>query len=154
MSRVFFSVLFLVVALLVGAAQNPTGAQTPPESQGKPTIRSVPAPYSNPTSGVAMYHAYCASCHGADGKGEGPAALALKTQPTNLTTLALKNGGTYPEVHVAAVIKGDALTPAHGDKGMPVWGPVFLSLGGDRDQAQVALRIHNLTQYLGTIQAK
>lgn len=158
MSRIVFAILlvFVVAATLSFAlAQDTSGAQVPPaEQNGKPAIRSVPAPYSNPASGSAMYHAYCASCHGADARGEGPAAPALKTAPTNLTHLALQNGGVYPEAHVAAVIKGDALTAAHGDKGMPVWGPVFLSLGGERDSAQVALRIRNLVQYLSGIQTR
>jgi hypothetical protein len=102
-----------------------------------------------------MYMAYCASCHGQDGEGNGPAAAALKTHPTNLTILAAKNGGKFPEVHVVAVIKGDNLTPAHGNKAMPVWGPVFLSMStSPHDTAQEQMRLSNLTKYLESIQAK
>jgi hypothetical protein len=88
-----------------------------------------------------------------DGKGDGPAASALKMSATNLTTLAAKAGGTFPAAHVAAVIQGDAVTPAHGSKDMPVWGPIFLSIGG-HSAAQVQLRIRNLTNYLESIQVK
>jgi high-affinity iron transporter len=35
--------------------------------------------------GAQIYQANCASCHGASGKGDGPAARALEPQPTNLT---------------------------------------------------------------------
>lgn len=100
-----------------------------------------------------MYNAYCASCHGSNGQGDGPAAVALKTQPTDLTLLAAKNGGIFPEAHVAAEIEGDALTPSHGDKDMPVWGPVFLTLG-QHQSAQAQLRIHNLVKYLENMQHK
>ena len=31
--------------------------------------------------GAALYRANCASCHGADGKAEGPAAKAMKVPP-------------------------------------------------------------------------
>jgi mono/diheme cytochrome c family protein len=102
-----------------------------------------------------MYMAYCASCHGQDGKGNGPAAAALKTPPTDLTLLAAKNGGKFPDAHVAEIIKGDKLTVAHGSKAMPVWGPVFLSMSmSPHDTAQEQMRLSNLTKYVESIQAK
>ncbi len=146
----------MVASLLIFAvsmvAQN--NSAKPGASQAStPEIKHGPAPYSNPTSGKAMYQAYCASCHGIDGRGDGPAAPALKTSPTDLTRLAANHNGVYPEAHVAAVIQGDALTPSHGSKDMPVWGPVFLSLG-QHQPTQVQLRIRNLVKYLESIQQK
>jgi hypothetical protein len=73
--------------------------------------------------------------------------------PTNLTQLAAKNGGTFPDAHTMQVIKGDTMTAAHGNKDMPVWGPVFMQMG-QQDTAQVQLRIRNLTKYLESIQQK
>lgn len=135
---------------LCASAQNAPAAAPQAAS---PTIKHVPASYTSPSSGKEMYNSYCASCHGADGKGDGPAAPALKMAATNLTTLAAQNGGTLPAAHIAAVIQGDTMTPAHGSKDMPVWGPIFMSIGG-HSQAQVQLRIRNLTNYLETIQGK
>jgi mono/diheme cytochrome c family protein len=40
-----------------------------------------------------MFTPYCAPCHGVDGAGNGPAASAMKTPPTNLTQLAKKHDG-------------------------------------------------------------
>ena len=129
-------------------------AQTAPAtSANTPTIKHVPAPYTTPSSGKGMFDAYCASCHGIDAKGDGPAAPALKMPTTNLTTLNVKNGGVFPAAHVASVIQGDAMTPAHGSKDMPVWGPIFLSIGG-HNKAEVQLRIRNLTAYLESLQVK
>lgn len=152
----YFRVICLaaIVALafcLCVSAQTAPAAAAPQASQ--PTIKHVPAAYTSPASGKEMYNAYCASCHGTDGKGDGPAAPALKMSATNLTALAMKNGGTFPAAHIAAVIQGDSMTPAHGSKEMPVWGPIFMSIGG-HSQAQVQLRIRNLTTYLESIQAK
>ena len=43
---------------------------------------------SNSTSGKQMFGDYCAPCHGLSGKGDGPAASALKIPPADLTQLA------------------------------------------------------------------
>jgi len=147
--------VFLLVLLL--ASGLPAGAQATPQTSGdqaaKPAIKHVPASYTSATSGKEMYDSYCASCHGVDGKGDGPAAPALKNLPTNLTTLAIHNGGTFPGAHVATEIQGGAMTPAHGNKEMPVWGPVFMTMSG-HSAAQVQLRIRNLTNYLESMQVK
>jgi mono/diheme cytochrome c family protein len=147
-------VALVLVFSVVLAAQTATSPQSSASSQAtKPEVKKVPAAYTDPSSGKGMYMAYCASCHGADGKGDGPAAAALKAIPTNLTLLAVKNGGTFPDAHIMQVIKGDSMTAAHGNKDMPVWGPVFLQMAG-HDTAQVQLRIRNLTKYLESIQQK
>jgi len=39
---------------------------------------------SSITRGLALYQTHCASCHGADGNGEGPAAASLSTWPPRL----------------------------------------------------------------------
>ena len=36
----------------------------------------------------------------------------------------------FPDAHIMQIIKGDSMTAAHGNKDMPVWGPVFLQMGG------------------------
>ena len=150
-----YSCLLRLAAVLVMispfsfAAQNSSGSQPVSAS---PQVKKVAPGYTDPSSGKEMYVAYCASCHGADGKGNGPAAPALKALPTNLTQIAAKNGGTFPDAHIAQIIKGDSMTAAHGSKEMPVWGPMFLEMG--HDTAQVQLRIRNLTKYLASIQQK
>ncbi len=114
----------------------------------------MPTPNVNPSSGKEMYMAYCASCHGANGTGNGPAAAALKSPPPNLTQLASKNGGKFPDAKVQQAIKGDPNMPsAHGSQEMPVWGPTFRLLG-QRNEGQTQLRIHNLTNYIASLQQK
>lgn len=118
-----------------------------------PQVKRVPAVYTDPSSGEGMFNAYCASCHGQDAKGNGPAAPAMKTPPANLTLLSSKNNGTFPELQVAQAIKGDSMISAHGSKEMPVWGPVFLYLG-HHDPAVMQLRVRNLTKYVESMQQK
>ena len=151
-SRLICLIAIIVLVCTLGLVAQTAPAAAVPQA-AKPEIKHVPAVYTDPSSGKEMYQQYCASCHGADGKGDGPAAPALKMSATNLTTMAAKNGGTFPAAHVAAVIQGDAMTPAHGSKDMPVWGPIFMSIGG-HSAAEVQLRIRNLTNYLQSLQGK
>ncbi len=119
----------------------------------KKVIKKVPAPQTSAASGEEMYVSYCAVCHGKDGKGDGPAASALKAAPTNLTTLAKKNGGKYPSLHVAHTIVGEENIPAHGSQDMPVWGPPFRALSNG-STAEVQMRITNLTNFVESLQEK
>ena len=145
--------LVLAVSISLTAQTSPIATSPTTSQSGQSQIKKSPAPYTSPSSGKDMYIAYCASCHGQGGMGNGPAVPALKTRPTDLTLLTVKNGGKFPDSHIAEIIKGDSLTAAHGNKEMPVWGPVFLTLGR-HDTAQAQMRIHNLTTYLESIQQK
>jgi mono/diheme cytochrome c family protein len=122
-------------------------------AQSSPTVKHVPITNTASNSGKEMFNSYCAVCHGKDAKGNGPAASAMKTPPTDLTTLAQKEGGKYPAAHVAAVIRGQASTPSHGSQDMPIWGPLFSSISQGR-QGVVQQRITNLVSYIEGLQAK
>jgi mono/diheme cytochrome c family protein len=100
-----------------------------------------------------MYKAYCAVCHGMTGKGNGPAAEALKVPPSDLTTLAKRNGGRYPSDHVRSAIEGDLRLAAHGSKEMPVWGELFWRMSQGHSP-EVQLRVSNLNQYIESLQVK
>jgi mono/diheme cytochrome c family protein len=118
------------------------------------TIKKVPAKPTSAASGKEMFEAYCASCHGVDGKGNGPAAPAFKKQPTDLTLLAQKNGGEFPTMHVMSSIQ-DVTQTVHGSKDMPVWGPIFSSFSlGYSNPGIVRMRISNLTKYIESLQVK
>lgn len=120
------------------------------QSKGKILI---PVDRTNPTDGKLMYNSYCAPCHGVDGRGRGPAASAMKTQPVDLTQLARTNHGKFPENHIVSVLQFGTSLPAHGSADMPVWGQLFVKIDTVQSQA-TALRIRNLTRYLETMQAR
>ena len=101
-------------------------------------------------NGKAMFDTYCTPCHGKEGKGDGPAASALKTKPADLTGLSAKNGGTFPTDKVRRFIEGRETVAGHGTREMPVWGGLFTGLDRDSDMAKI--RIANLADYLKTIQ--
>jgi mono/diheme cytochrome c family protein len=122
-------------------------------AQSAPQIKKTTASPTSPTSGKDMYVQYCATCHGKEGKGDGPAAKALKAQPTNLTTLTVNNHGTFPDFRIARVIEGNDNVAAHGSRDMPIWGEVFnrMDAGGT---ATTKLRVENLTGYIKSLQTK
>lgn len=108
---------------------------------------------SDVASGKQTYMEHCAACHGADGRGHGPAASALKTPPPNLRTLAIRHEGKFPETYVARVVRvGDPLL-GHGSSEMPIWGPVF-SMEENGNEMGLQRRIQNLCDYLASIQDK
>jgi mono/diheme cytochrome c family protein len=119
----------------------------------KPVVVKTAIKETSPASGKEMFTQYCASCHGTDGKGNGPAAAAMKTVPTDLTQLAKKHGGKYPSNAVSSVLKFGSGPASHGSSDMPVWGPLLQSLDKYHD-AIVQQRIGNIVTYIGTLQAK
>lgn len=104
-------------------------------------------------SGKTLFMQHCASCHSADAKGAGPAAVSLKKQPPDLTFLAKRNHAKFPYDEVFKAIDGDFEVPAHGSKEMPTWGPLFLALTGVNAREAERLTI-NLTEYIKSIQVK
>ncbi|HLY44527.1 MAG TPA: CopD family protein [Stellaceae bacterium] len=73
------------VALCLAAGWLPLRAAVTP---AYPTSFYAPAePYAvdSVVRGAALYRANCALCHGADGRGDGPAAATLTVRPANLT---------------------------------------------------------------------
>lgn len=121
------------------------GAQTT-----KKEMKKVPVSATRADSGMQMYKTYCASCHGIHGKGDGPAAEALKTAPADLAMLKQKNDGKFPSARINQILEGSEVA-AHGNSDMPVWGPIFRSL--DQSNAAMAkLRIANVIKYLESMQ--
>jgi mono/diheme cytochrome c family protein len=103
--------------------------------------------------GPDLYRAYCATCHGLEGKGNGPVGAGLKIRPADLTVMARNSNGKFPEARVRRVISGDEPSlQSHGSREMPVWGPIFHQIEVDQDFGNV--RMQNLIKYLETIQQK
>jgi len=141
----------MLTALFVFSSLVAAQAQT--QGQTEKTIKHVPIQSTSPVSGKEMYRAYCAACHGTDGKGGGPATAALKIPPTDLTLLSKNNGGKFPSIKVSSSIRGESATPAHGSKEMPVWGELFWNVSGGHE-GEVQQRVVNLTKYIESLQSK
>jgi mono/diheme cytochrome c family protein len=137
----YLSLSILVAAIAIGTSfANQNNAKV-----------TLPVEKTSANDGKQMFTSYCASCHGIDGKGHGPAAAALKTQPTDLTAISKNNHGKFPDTHVVTVLRFGTETPAHGSAQMPVWGPILGKMNQTNAQDK-ELRISNLSRYLESIQ--
>lgn len=107
---------------------------------------------SNTPSGAELYAQHCAVCHGNDLQGAGPFPPPYR-KPPDLSRLARRHGGKFPEAYVSKVLRNGVTLPAHGPAEMPVWGSDFAAK--ERiDEAQVAERIRKLISYLKAAQVQ
>jgi mono/diheme cytochrome c family protein len=146
--------MFKRISILLGAWVVTTGlclAQT--NTARTPELKKTAIQQTNAASGKEMFTQYCAPCHGADGKGHGPAASAMKVAPTDLTQLSKTHDGKYPANSVASVLRFGNGPGAHGSADMPLWGPLFQSLDKFHDTT-VQQRSSNIVTYIETLQAK
>jgi mono/diheme cytochrome c family protein len=111
--------------------------------------------------GKREYDANCASCHGMNGRGDGPNRQYLNRSPADLTSLAKATGGVLPVNRLYQSIGGEQLPAGHGSRDMPTWGYDYriraAEYYGDLDydpNAFVRTRILALIEYIARLQAK
>jgi mono/diheme cytochrome c family protein len=146
--RVVFQFAFKLFVLGVGlaaavftcSAQVKAGQK---HSRGKPDL----------LSGKQTFLKYCASCHGQNAKGDGPAAVALIPPPSDLTTLAKHYHGEFPSGYVGALLKFGRNLAAHGSDDMPVWGSRFRDLDPLKDPTGQQ-HVDDVVAYIQSLQAK
>jgi mono/diheme cytochrome c family protein len=114
-------------------------------------VKTEPIQAPSGVDGATTFRAYCAQCHGITGRGDGPAAKALKIPPADLTQIAKRHNGQFPASDVRNTISGDHSMPSHGTREMPMWGPVFRSV---ENASVTELRVVNLVKYLEQLQQK
>jgi mono/diheme cytochrome c family protein len=121
-------------------------------AQGR-TEQKPAATQTNKASGKETFLRFCASCHGDNAKGNGPAAIALKTPPSDLTTLSRRHEGKYPAGYVSAVLKFGRSAASHGTEDMPVWGSSFKTLDPVHDPTGQQ-HVDDVVAYIGSLQVK
>ncbi len=131
----------ILVALLTTF---PASAQTPAAADGADTTSAA--------MGKQSFRSYCASCHGAEARGDGSVAEHLKVPPTDLTQISQRNNGEFPFEDVFQSIDGRKPARAHGNRDMPVWGDAFKMTRDEPDEAGVNDRINDLVHFIKSIQ--
>lgn len=117
----------LVVLVLLGLAVGARGA-----AERAPVVR-----------GARLFAIYCASCHGAEARGDGPMLEVLGRRPSDLTRLARRGAGWREETRsVLSGSPGVDRAGTHGSREMPVWGMSLMdrsrvSAQGDEVRAEI-----------------
>ena len=132
--------LVLSAALLL-AAPSPASAQETPDSQ---VIGA----------GKDDYDWNCATCHGPAGNGGGSMAKILVKPPTDLTTIAKVNGGTYPFWRVYQIIAGNTPVAGHETFQMPDFWRRFRADETAYGSLPAYIRVLLLTHYVESLQEK
>jgi mono/diheme cytochrome c family protein len=126
------------LVLVAGCASplSPTRAEDPAVAEGRD-----------------LFETHCELCHGAEARGNGPISDDLKVHPADLTKIAARRAGTFPEAEVAGIIDGRTRVRGHGRE-MPVWGRALAEETADpaKRPAAVKEKIAKLVAYLRSIQ--
>jgi mono/diheme cytochrome c family protein len=117
--KTVFAVILVGVLFNLARGQQNTQLKTKPAKADQLSPESVRLIDS--VDGPALYRAYCAVCHGNDARGNGPMAMSLKVPPPDLSRIAARNSGVFPQARVERVIAGEEQLPGgHGTRAMPV----------------------------------
>ena len=108
-------------------------------------------------AGKREFQRSCASCHGADARGNGPVANVLSAKPADLTQMKKKHGGTFHFWQTYDTISGreeEVAIRGHGTREMPIWGDRFRLEPGASEQYALGVRgrLLSLVHYLQSIQ--
>ncbi len=105
-------------------------------------------------AGERVYKVSCAACHGADARGTGPVAPLLTVPVPDLTLIAARRGGEFPELEIFRIIDGQSELAGHGPRHMPIWGYEFFGDDADDEVAhrRATDKIDRLVAYLRSIQ--
>lgn len=106
--------------------------------------------------GALLFQIHCATCHGLQGRGDGPLADDLKVDPADLTTLIARDDAgnpAFPAQRLRDIIDGREEVRGHGSRDMPIWGLSFQDPGRAADQEEpVGGKIDDLLEFIETIQ--
>lgn len=86
------------------------GCSEDPKPSATPTLNAANSqPLPSPITADQIFATRCATCHGNDGKGNGPAARALNPKPRNYTDPAWQQSVTDETIRKAIIEGGPAV---------------------------------------------
>ena len=136
---------YLLLALLLGLCAG-LGLLFPATLAAQSHLVYVNAERVEPPDGDVVYQAYCSSCHGIAGRGNGPAAALLGKPVANLTLIAARDG-SFDRPHVMSHIRGGYATDP-----MPEWHRIIRDTYRSDGREQLVVR--NVTLYVEMMQVK
>lgn len=113
----------------------------------------APCPRPAP-SGAELFATYCAICHGDQGRGDGSISAFLKVPAPDLTLMAARRHGPFPQAEAFRTIDGQVDAEFRRQRHMPIWGYEFFDSEQEDHAAHDAAvdRVMRLVAYLETLQ--
>lgn len=102
--------------------------------------------------GAEFFNSYCTMCHGEKGKGDGHMADKLDKAPPDLTMIAARRDGIFPEEVIKDIVAGRQKLPGHGDNEMPNWFETLKKSENISDESIIEGKIDHIVAYLASIQ--
>lgn len=102
-------------------------------------VAAASAQQANLANGKAKYLEHCASCHGKEGKGDGPDAKDLNPKPRNHTDGSFMN--RLRDNYLFTVVKNGGQAVGKSDQ-MPGWGNIL----SDQDITDVIAFVRTLAK--------
>jgi mono/diheme cytochrome c family protein len=117
------------------------------------TVAARAQDYSGYT-GARLYSRFCASCHGDRGFGNGVVAASFNIMVPDLTRIARRQGGVYPDEQIRRIIDGRQPLRPHGTREMPVWGYEFYAQNESKPNAlkRTDEMVQRLAEYVRSLQ--
>jgi mono/diheme cytochrome c family protein len=102
--------------------------------------------------GKEWFVSYCVICHGEKADGMGAMADSLQVHPLDLTRIAQRRGGNFPDEQIAKIIAGKENVPGHSNAEMPDWLETFKKSENISDEKVLMEKINHIVAYLKTLQ--
>ncbi len=101
-------------------------------------------------SGEELFQRFCAACHGAQGRGNGPVAASFRIEVPDLTQTGHRLQGKDVRDRIVRIIDGRYIIGAHGTRVMPVWGEELarLEIGNPDAERTSQVIIGRLADYV------
>lgn len=105
-------------------------------------------------SGEDLYRRFCSSCHGIQGRGDGPVAPSFRVEVPDLTQTSRRIRGVDARDRIVRIIDGRHIIGAHGTRLMPVWGEDLarLEIGNPDAERSSQIIIERLADYVNSLQ--
>ena len=137
--RVFVLLLLApIVVIGCGRSNPPSGEQPAPEPTSAESVLPLPELGYNARQGRALFLHYCATCHGAEGHGDGFNAYNLDPKPRDLGDPAFQ--AKHSDDELATVVRSGG-GAAGLSNGMPPWGRTL----GERQVRNLVAFVRTLT---------
>ena len=117
---------------------------------------AAPGAIQHQESAAILYAENCAACHGDNARGDGIMNPYLKIPAPDLTLIAARRDGHFPEAEIYRIVDGQSSENWTTNRHMPIWGYEFFGNDSDDERAhgRGSARVDSLVAFLKSRQQR